>query len=643
MNKKSYLIDGIIGNSKMLLSMYNDGRISRMWWPSIDFIQHVDEILDGVYVKDSDEFLWRKGEQWKYTQEYIENTNILKSTAFNSKYQIEMESIDFCTAQDDVLVKKYTIRNKNSKPLALDFMFYSNLSISDSDRYNSVYFDKNNSALIHYKHEYNFSIGSCNKINGYTVGDAKAQVESGSLNGIEISQGTQGALSFELETLKPGEEKEISIFIAAGLSNEKSIDELNRAKNAGVEKIYNETVDYWNEYVKKGVQVSTGNKEIDEIYVRSLLVVALMYNKETGAYLAAPEFDEDFTKCGGYGFCWPRDGAFIAYAMLKAGYKDMSKQFFEWAIRVQEKEGCWEQRYYMDGLKAPTWGLQIDETGSVLWGMNEYFKETEDVTFIEKAWDSIYKGAEFLCNNIDEETKLPKASMDLWEERKAEHTYSSCAVEAGLRGAAKIAEKLGHSEVANKWLNCANVIKESIEEILWNEEKQSFYRGVKINISKEEYDELKKSNDKVDVQIRDNGYEDYTKYYDDIVDSSLVGANYPFGTINANDMKMIKTGEAVERYLWVNKVGGLKRYEDDPYIGGNPWIITTLWLALYYNRINKVNEVDKLVKWAVNHKTPLNLLPEQIDKESGKTAWVVPLTWSHAMFILTAIEICKIN
>ncbi|MCY6958649.1 glycoside hydrolase family 15 protein [Clostridium brassicae] len=639
MNNKAYLIDGVIGNSKLLLSMHKNGQVSRMWWPSIDLYQHADEISDGVYVEDARDMLWRNEGEWEYSQGYIKDTNILKSKALHLKYNIEIESIDFCTLRQDIVVKKYIIKNNSSKGLDLKFIFKSGFAIKDSIKFNSLYFDKENDALVHYKQDCVLAVGSSEEISEYTVSNVKDQAELGKLNGDDTAQGTEGALLFELNQVDSGEERVITIFITPGRNKEDALRLLQNAKKLKAEKLYCDTEKYWNEYLNKANNIDIIDDGLQNLYKRSLLAIALMYNKETGGFLAAPEFDEYITKSGGYGFCWPRDGAFIANAMLKAGYENMSKNFYEWAVNVQEKEGFWDQRYYMSGLKAPTWGVQIDETASVVWGMNEYYKQTGDNEFIKYIWDSVYKAAEFLCNSIDSETNLPIPTMDLWEERKGEHTYSCAAVEAGLRGAANIAKELGYNEYEKKWRICSEKIKESIEYNLWNSARQSFYRGVKLIINRDEYDKLKGSNEKVYYCLRDGKYDEYLKYYDDVVDVSLLGISYPFKTLEDTNEKMIKQGEAVEKYLWVNKVGGIKRYENDAYIGGNPWILTTLWLAIHYSNVGNREKAQKLVEWAVEHRTYLDLLPEQIDKESGEIAWVVPLAWSHAMFILSMLEI----
>ena len=41
----------------------------------------------------------------------------------------------------------------------------------------------------------------------------------------------------------------------------------------------------------------------------------LLSNSETGGIIAAPEIDENLTKCGRYAYCWPRDAVFMTKAM----------------------------------------------------------------------------------------------------------------------------------------------------------------------------------------------------------------------------------------------------------------------------------------------------------------------------------------
>jgi len=95
------------------------------------------------------------------------------------------------------------------------------------------------------------------------------------------------------------------------------------------------------------------------------------------------------------------------------------------------------------------------------------------------------------------------------------------------------------------------------------------------------------------------------------------------------------TVSALERSL-VLPGGGALRHEDDDYAGGgNPWLISTLWLGLYYRQVGDEAGWHRCVECVLARQTPLGLLSEQVTPE-GRPAWVVPLAWSHAMLLLAA-------
>jgi glucoamylase len=126
-----------------------------------------------------------------------------------------------------------------------------------------------------------------------------------------------------------------------------------------------------------------------------------------------------------------------------------------------------------------------------------------------------------------------------------------------------------------------------------------------------------------------------------MIDVSFLGISVPFEVFEINDDKVACTVGAIERALTSHGIGGIKRYESDNYIGGNPWILTTLWVALYYAKRKDFLKAREYFDWAVKSRTELDLLPEQVNKDTGKPEWVIPLTWSHAMFVLVLWELVE--
>ena len=50
--------------------------------------------------------------------------------------------------------------------------------------------------------------------------------------------------------------------------------------------------------------------------------------------------------------------------------------------------------------------------------------------------------------------------------------------------------------------------------------------------------------------------------------------------------------------------GGYLRFEDDHYTGDRPWVIATLWMALYYIEIGKIKEAKQCFEFVVKTQNP---------------------------------------
>ena len=64
--------------------------------------------------------------------------------------------------------------------------------------------------------------------------------------------------------------------------------------------------------------------------------------------------------------------------------KETEKFYRQFCKNTQSKNGMWEQRFYTDGKLAPSWGYQIDETASVVYGVFVHYKKTKDQKFLKK-------------------------------------------------------------------------------------------------------------------------------------------------------------------------------------------------------------------------------------------------------------------
>jgi GH15 family glucan-1,4-alpha-glucosidase len=148
--------------------------------------------------------------------------------------------------------------------------------------------------------------------------------------------------------------------------------------------------------------------------------VILAGQSPSGAYVAAPTFEA-------YGYCWLRDGSFIADAMSRAGQAVSAERFFDWCAGVirARPEGPWDARYELDG--SPTddaWPKrQHDGLGLWLWALNGHLARHG----VESRWDD---AAQLTEHWLREHWHEP--CVDWWEECEGVHATTLACIWAGL-------------------------------------------------------------------------------------------------------------------------------------------------------------------------------------------------------------------
>lgn len=66
-------------------------------------------------------------------------------------------------------------------------------------------------------------------------------------------------------------------------------------------------------------------------------------------------------------------------------------------------------------------------------------------------------------------------------------------------------------------------------------------------------------------------------------------------------------------------------------------------MALYYLKINDKVHAKECFDFVVNSGTKHGFLAEQVENSNMKSAWVIGLAWSHAMFIIVLEELIKLR
>ena len=409
------------------------------------------------------------------------------------------------------------------------------------------------------------------------------------------------------------------------------------------------TQDFWHAWVNKTPFTFYGlDERVVELFKKSLLIIRTHVDN-TGGIIASG--DSDMLQYGrdNYSYIWHRDGSYVAMALDKAGYNEVARKFYEFSNDTITADGYFFHKYRSDKALGSSWHgwitpdgkhrlpIQEDETALVVIALWNHYKYTKDLEFIENIYNSLIKKASDFMLGFRNSQKLPNPTYDIWEQFWGIHTYTAATVYGALVCASGFAELLGKEKEQEYYKNGANEVKNAIIQYLYNPEAKYFYKYV--------------------------DFENGETLHDQTVDASSLYGILRFGVLDIEDEMLRGAFETFKNKLvCLGDTCGVARFEGDVYykvddkFPGNPWIVTTMWLAQYYIAKAKTEddmmEVKKLLGWVVDHAQTSGILSEQLNPHTGEQLSASPLIWSHAEFVTTVISylekleelgVCKVS
>jgi glucoamylase len=655
-----------IGNGNLLIAFDSNYQIRDLYWPHVGQENHAlgHPFRTGVWV--GGQLRWFDDPGWQRDLKYKTDTMVSEVSLKHPELGLEINASDVVDFHEDLLVRRFDITNLTGKSQEVRLFFHQDFHIGGSEFGDTAYYEPQRRSVIHYKGAHWFLVNGAVLLNdeqpaldqsmdtapGYQVGvhgwscglkevrnlqGTWRDAEDGILSGNAIANGpVDSTVSFKFQIPKKGT-RTVYVWLVAASSFEQ-LTAINRlVRQRGPQVYIDRASSFWNLWLTRQLPDLTSlPKKISERYKTSLLVLRTQIDNE-GAIIAANDSDIFADINDSYSYMWPRDGALVANALNQAGYLDLPREFFKLCARIITNQGYLLHKYNPDGTLASSWHpwyrdgekelpIQEDESALVLWALGRHFQHHGDVYFIKPLYRRlICPIADFLVDFRDQESGLPLASYDLWEERRGILTWTVGAVWGGLTAAADFAESFGENKRAQRYLQTAVEIKLAVEKHLWNPDLGHFAK-------------LLFQTDDKQLQV------------DRTADASLCGL-WQFGMYPVDDPKIVASMEAIRKKLWVNtEVGGIARYENDGYhqvssdtsnIPGNPWFVTTMWLAEWLAEIalssTDLDGALDLLTWATKHSLPSGIMAEQLHPTSGEPLSVSPLTWSHASYITSVL------
>jgi glucoamylase len=631
--RRDAVANAILGDGSLLLTFSRRGEVEQLWWPHVDRDEHLGELRLAL-VPPGGPGIWLDDPTLSHTQRYDGDADVLVTEVAGAG-DATLTVTDVVGADAPVLLRRIT-------GAAGRVGVFVRPELSGTFRAGGAFVQPGAPIAVFHRRDRVLAVGISSP-----AAAAVGERHRGDANDLGLLAGElrdRGVVHGQVDgaLLADGVADEVLVVVAMGTRPDQAVARVRAALDAGADAALaarraddSATLARATSTLVEGGAVPADGPEPDldpdavaALDRRTQLVFSRIADRQTGGVLAAPEADPHFVRSGGYGFVWARDLAFILFAHLASGRADLAVPALRWLVRAQSDDGLWLQRHWTDGTLAPSWGTQLDESGAVLVAYERAWQTLADTDLDAELWPSAVRAADALVALLDERTGLPAPSIDLWEERLGVHTYTAAAIQAGLAAAARMAERHDPSRAAG-WQQAADRVLRGITTHLWSEEHGRFLRSLDVARDDEHGAPTPAS---YDLLHHPGVAVPSVDPVDAVVDVSLLGLHHPFGVLPADDPRMAATIAAVDQELRVHD-GGVLRYTGDSYEGGNPWVLATLWLGLA-TRPPGAAVLAEGVGYALRARTTTGLLPEQVDADTGAPAWIVPLTWSHAMYAL---------
>lgn len=636
----------MLSNGQLMVGLNELGLVNDFYYPyvGLDNLTNARSMNHRIGVWVNNKFSWVDNREWDIKVDFDNDALMSIVSLTSAKLGIRLEFSDFIDCDYNVFARRINVTNNQSAPSDIRLFMHQVFQISRAGRADTALFVPDANYILDYK-------GRCalliygqtddgQPFDQYAVGNYNIEgkegtykdAEDGELSGNAVEHGgVDSVIRFKLN-LNPNETKQINYWIIAAASQYECETVHEEYIKDGIDVREQVVKSFWHKWLNIGADVL---HLVDKKYLNSVkksLMVIKAHTDRRGGILASGDssifnYGRDY-----YCYCWPRDGAYALWPLIRLGYIEEAKNFFEFCRDTMDKKGYMMHKYLPDRSIGSTWhplihenrrelAIQEDETAIIICMLAEFYELRQEKEFVQSLYLSMIKPmSDFMSGFIDEQTNLPHASYDLWEEKFLTNSYTVFLVMYALEKAARFADEFEFPDDAVKWRDIAQKIKDSTE-LLYDPDRKIYRKGFYL---------------KPDGSLK----------FDNTLDASSLYGAFLYGDKKLWREQIISTAQALENTLTgQGSVGGVIRYEQDWYmrIGAdqppNPWFVCTFWLAQYYIEIKQLEKAEKIMDWSLKHAMPSGILSEQIDPRDGLPVGVAPLVWSHAELINTVLDI----
>ena len=641
----------VLSNGELHVGLNGFGAVHDFYYPYVGFENHSagNDLRHKVGIWIDGDLSWiddpkNPPDEWVFKFRYPHSALIGNTIAVNYRLGVVLEFDDFVDAQLSVFIRNIHIVNLRKQAREIRLFMHQAFAIGDSrSNTDTAQYLPNNNAILHYRGRRAFVISgeyAKEPFDQYTVGLFGIEGKEGTfrdaddgelgLNNVEHGR-VDSTIRFKIN-IDANSSQRVHYWIAAGNSISEALDVHTQTQQDGALLRMSRTADWWHEWLEPTFAILDKISPDHRItFMQSMMIIKSQIDRR-GAIIASTDTSMLNYSRDAYGYSWPRDGAYALWPLIRMGYTEEAHNFFEFTKRGLHKDGYMMHKYRADGALGPSWHsyihdgviappIQEDETALPLFIFAQYYQMNPESSLLKGFYKSmVIPMADYLASNINKKTGLPEPSYDLWEQTFLTTTYTTAVTYAALLAASDLASAANDPSNAVKWRLAASDIQVAAHKHLYNDDKKVFYLGLNVKGPK----------------IIKN----------DTVDCSSVFGAYIFGLFAADSDELLSSIETIEQLFGLNEGKiGLPRYENDEYrrtnpnITGNYWYITSFWMAQYYIDIGEKQKALDILDWAKDHAMTSGVMGEQLDPDTNEVISPAPLTWTHAEYVATLLDL----
>lgn len=662
----------VLSNQNLLVNIDYNGQLKDLYFPHVGMENQLNKYRNKFFVRIDNEFIDFESSKASIEIDYEPYTAVGKLIITFPDYKVRLVLKDYVLIEKNIYVRDYELENYGNSSRSIIIYMQNNFALSESMYSDTATWYQPSGVLLHYKNNRYLAIASKKKF--YQINCA-AKSDNFGLGAYPNSEGkleynivatgsVNSCISIKCE-LAASEKSfgDVSIIAAKSLAEIENL--VNYYRGLTNSEMYTSVKRTWGKLLNtedRQLKLASAFDQTDAStirnnYWRSIVQIISQIDKQ-GCIVAAN--DGHYLKEDGvdsYSYYWPRDGANVILALNKLGQQKVARRCLNYSLKMTEGRGYFMHKYLpVTDAEKPALGsswhgwvdyrgqeilpIQEDATAMNLIVIVDYFKTFKDKQFLIKNWNYIESIIKFLKsynfkryrgkssindyvegfnfnneNSFASKSNLPYPSFDIWEQYFGIFTHTSILLLEAIKSAIEITEEIN-----------AIYLKQDLE---------AYY----INLKKDIVSYLVDKNDNTFIKGFIFSETEKKIYKDSSMDAALINA---FNISTDADVKAILKNTIdlkLKKILINTEIRGIARKEEDHYLHlegdyqGNPWILTSLWMAEYAKQNGDNVEMNTRLKWVLKHTDHTGLMAEQTNPYSGFALGVKPLTWNHAEFI----------